>query len=47
MNWWQWLLLLLGIAAVSWIIPALIFGYALGGVVGSVTRPTQGKEVKP
>lgn len=47
MNWWQGLLLLLGIAAVSWLIPALIFGYALGGVFGSVARSALGKEVKP
>jgi hypothetical protein len=45
MNWWQGLLLVLGIAAVSWLIPALIFGYAFGGVVGSI-RHRLGKEVK-
>ena len=36
MNWWQWCLLLVGIGAVSWLIPALIIGYAFGGVMGSI-----------
>jgi hypothetical protein len=50
MNWWQWLLLLLGVAVVSSIIPALIWVYAMGAVYGSAIRSAQGKgddEVKP
>lgn len=43
MNWWQFGLLIIGLAAVAWIIPAIIFGYALGAAVGVVARSAQGK----
>jgi hypothetical protein len=36
MNWWQWCLLLAGIGAASWLIPAMIIGYVFGEVFGSI-----------
>lgn len=36
MNWWQWCLLMIGIGVASWLIPALIIGWAFGGVFGSL-----------
>lgn len=38
MNWWQWCLLLLGIGTATWLIPAVILGYALGGAAESAAR---------
>lgn len=36
MNWWQFLLMLIGIGVAAWLIPAAIFGYALGGIARQV-----------
>lgn len=36
MGWWQFCLLLLGIGVVSWLIPALLFGYLFGAVASSI-----------
>ena len=38
MNWWQFVLLLIGIGVAAWIIPALLFGYLFGGVFGGTNR---------
>jgi hypothetical protein len=41
MNRWQVVLLVLGVVAASWLIPAVILGYALGGVSGSLARAVE------